>query len=128
MIVAVYVVFPGAGAGSEPHADSVEGVPVVAVDPVDGGGKVSAQARAWSWPALVTAEEPPSGSAELRQWWRWCLSAHGRVTAAQCAASTRGQKEELVSTSCTLSQHRPGYPHHQPDEQPRRSLTVRSVR
>lgn len=30
------------------------GVPVLAVDPVNGGGKVGAQAAAWGWPALVT--------------------------------------------------------------------------
>lgn len=73
------------------------GVPVIAVDPVEGGGKVSAQARAWSWPALVTAEGLLRGNAELRQWWRWCLSEHGKTTATQRAASAQGHKEELVS-------------------------------
>lgn len=33
------------------------GVPVVAIDAVAGGGKVSAQARALNWPVLIPAEE-----------------------------------------------------------------------
>ena len=33
------------------------GVPALAVDPVEGGAKVAAQARAWEWPAALTAEE-----------------------------------------------------------------------
>ncbi|MFB4296806.1 polysaccharide pyruvyl transferase family protein [Actinomadura sp. NTSP31] len=57
------------------------GVPALAVDPVAGGAKVAAQARAWSWPALVTSgerDEPPLlDPAELDRWWRWCLSPEG---------------------------------------------------
>ncbi|QKG18876.1 Polysaccharide pyruvyl transferase [Actinomadura verrucosospora] len=53
------------------------GVPALAVDPVAGGAKVTAQARAWSWPAVVTAGErdapPLLDPAELDRWWRWCL-------------------------------------------------------
>ncbi|MGH3913943.1 MAG: polysaccharide pyruvyl transferase family protein [Pseudonocardiaceae bacterium] len=74
------------------------GVPVVAVDPVDGGGKVSAQARAWNWPALVTAEVLLRGDAELRQWWQWCLSEQGKTTAMQRAAASPDHEEELMST------------------------------
>lgn len=47
------------------------GVPALAVDPVDGGAKVSAQARACRWPALLTADRVAPG--ELERWWRWCL-------------------------------------------------------
>ncbi|MGK5531884.1 polysaccharide pyruvyl transferase family protein [Streptomyces sp. URMC 129] len=47
------------------------GVPPLVIDPVRGGAKVSAQARACRWPALVPAErvEP----ARLDAWLRWCL-------------------------------------------------------
>ncbi|TDD88687.1 polysaccharide pyruvyl transferase family protein [Actinomadura darangshiensis] len=61
------------------------GVPVLAVDPVGGGAKVAAQARAWSWPAVVTVpapsregrDEPVLDLAELDRWWTWCLSPDG---------------------------------------------------
>lgn len=51
------------------------GVPALAVDPVAGGGKVTAQARALGWPAVVPAEEVCPDT--LDRWWRWCGS--GRV-------------------------------------------------
>lgn len=56
------------------------GVPVLAVDPVAGGGKVTAQARALDWPAVVSADQAtePGG---LDPWWRWCLSPQGRERA-----------------------------------------------
>lgn len=55
-------------------------VPALAVDPIDGGGKVTAQADALGWPAVVDA----AGAGEpalLDSWWRWCLSPAGRVAA-----------------------------------------------
>ncbi|WP_320778328.1 polysaccharide pyruvyl transferase family protein [Streptomyces sp. CRN 30] len=54
------------------------GVPVLAVDPVAGGAKVTAQARACGWPALVAAEE--LDAERLERWARWCLS-EGRTAA-----------------------------------------------
>ncbi|TDD87706.1 polysaccharide pyruvyl transferase family protein [Actinomadura rubrisoli] len=61
------------------------GVPALAVDPVGGGAKVTAQARAWSWPAVVTTserDEPPYlDTAELDRWWRWGLSAEAAGSA-----------------------------------------------
>ncbi|TDD30207.1 polysaccharide pyruvyl transferase family protein [Actinomadura sp. KC06] len=57
------------------------GVPALAVDPVGGGAKVTAQARAWSWPAIVTVPEDASGRLldldELDHWWDWALSPEG---------------------------------------------------
>ncbi|MBO0820895.1 MAG: polysaccharide pyruvyl transferase family protein, partial [Nocardiopsaceae bacterium] len=47
-------------------------VPVIAVDPVAGGAKVSAQARAWRWPARL--EPGPDGRldpAALDRWRDW---------------------------------------------------------
>ncbi|MFE2512466.1 polysaccharide pyruvyl transferase family protein [Streptomyces naganishii] len=49
------------------------GTPALAVDPVEGGAKVTAQARACGWPALVAAERLDPG--ELDRWWDWCLSS-----------------------------------------------------
>ncbi|MDH6223914.1 hypothetical protein M2169_000884 [Streptomyces sp. MJP52] len=61
------------------------GVPVVAVDPVAGGAKVSAQGRVWGWPAVVPGEHV--SPAALDRWLHWCLSAEGRDTAAAVAGS-----------------------------------------
>lgn len=54
-------------------------VPVVALDPVAGGGKVTAQARALDWPAVLGAEDltPEALDRSLA----WCLSAEGRARA-----------------------------------------------
>ncbi|MGW5200873.1 polysaccharide pyruvyl transferase family protein [Streptomyces spiralis] len=54
------------------------GTPALAVDPVAGGAKVTAQARACGWPALVPAER--LAPAELDRWWDWCLTS-GRAAA-----------------------------------------------
>ncbi len=56
------------------------GVPALAVDPVAGGGKVSAQAAAWRWPAIVGAEEAtgPGAREVFDGWWRWCLDRRPR--------------------------------------------------
>ncbi|MCW2890057.1 MAG: hypothetical protein QOE54_182 [Streptosporangiaceae bacterium] len=62
------------------------GVPVLAVDPVAGGGKVTAQALAWQWPAVVTAEES-ARERTLDAWWEWCLSAQGGDAARARAGS-----------------------------------------
>ena len=60
------------------------GVPVLAVDPVHGGDKVVAQARALGWPGAIPIEEASPASVERML--DWCLSADGR-SAAQSAAS-----------------------------------------
>jgi Polysaccharide pyruvyl transferase len=71
------------------------GVPAVAVDPVAGGGKVTAQARAWGWPAVVGAEEALAAGCEelLDRHLTWALGPAGRAAAAGCgqAASRAGQ-------------------------------------
>lgn len=67
------------------------GVPALAVDPIEGGAKVSAQARAWQWPALVTAESgtPPLVYADLERHWEWCLSGYGSAAAWQRTGAAR---------------------------------------
>ena len=47
------------------------GVPPIAVDPVAGGAKVTAQARACDWPALLSAER--LDGASLDHWLAWAL-------------------------------------------------------
>lgn len=84
------------------------GVPAVAVDPVAGGAKVSAQADAWSWPAVVTAEaltEPDGdGPAQLRRWYDWCRGPAGRAAARrrQTAGSPAGQADDAPLLSGLL--------------------------
>ncbi|GGL81762.1 polysaccharide pyruvyl transferase [Streptomyces fumigatiscleroticus] len=62
------------------------GTPALAVDPVAGGAKVTAQARACGWPALVPAERLTEET--LERWWEWCLGA-GRERARRAGAGFR---------------------------------------
>ncbi|MFJ2302552.1 polysaccharide pyruvyl transferase family protein [Streptomyces sp. NPDC087787] len=59
------------------------GTPVIAVDPVTGGAKVSAQARAQGWPALLTADTLTPQL--LDYWWAWSVSETGRTAAGHYA-------------------------------------------
>jgi hypothetical protein len=59
------------------------GIPALAVDPIAGAAKVSAQAAAWAWPAVVTTDT--LAEAELAHWWAWCRSTEGQMQAARCA-------------------------------------------
>lgn len=59
------------------------GVPALALDPVDGGGKVTAQAQALDWPAVLDAGDvTPSALDRSLQ---WCL-AEGRQAARRAAS------------------------------------------
>lgn len=66
------------------------GVPALAVDPVAGGGKVSAQARAWAWPGLLTAEQVLTDPAALDEAFGWCASPAGRAAAARARTEAPG--------------------------------------
>ncbi|WP_307678154.1 polysaccharide pyruvyl transferase family protein [Streptomyces sp. V4I2] len=59
------------------------GIPALAVDPVTGGAKVTAQARACGWPAPVAADHLDADL--LDHWWQWCLST-GREAARRIRA------------------------------------------
>jgi hypothetical protein len=63
------------------------GVPVLAVDPVAGGGKVTDQARALGWPAVLAAED--ATGPRLEELADWCWSTAGRSAAGSCAVTTR---------------------------------------
>jgi hypothetical protein len=63
-------------------------VPVLAVDPVQGGGKLSVQARRLDWWCLVGADEltGPGTEGLLDDRWAWCRSEEGRDRARAHAA------------------------------------------
>ncbi|EHY90847.1 polysaccharide pyruvyl transferase family protein [Saccharomonospora azurea] len=63
------------------------GVPAIAVDPVAGGGKVTAQGEALGWPAVIGAEHLDTET--LDHWWRWCL-ASSSVDGARTPPGGRG--------------------------------------
>jgi hypothetical protein len=72
------------------------GIPALAVDPVDGGGKVTAQAGAWQWPAIVTADQA-AAPGWLDELWAWCLSPDGRRTAVAAARSAPGPAQAMLT-------------------------------
>jgi hypothetical protein len=76
------------------------GLPALAVDPVAGGGKVTAQARAWHWPALLAAEHA-ADRARLDAQWDWCLSPAGRHAAGAAATRATQNAEPLLAALVT---------------------------
>ncbi|WP_313896215.1 polysaccharide pyruvyl transferase family protein [Streptomyces sp. YIM 98790] len=74
------------------------GVPPVAVDPVRGGAKVTAQAHACRWPALIPAEQ--LDAARLDAWWSWCLRRGRQAAQRRRRLLTAGADpaDRLVST------------------------------
>lgn len=59
------------------------GVPALAVDPIPGGAKVIAQARALTWPAVLPVEALDDD--ELGRLFQWCLTAEAHERAQACA-------------------------------------------
>jgi Polysaccharide pyruvyl transferase len=72
------------------------GIPALAVDPVAGGAKVAAQARAWDWPAVVIATDDGLDKAELDQHWQWCLSPEGASQAKLASGGGAPLTADLV--------------------------------
>jgi hypothetical protein len=56
-------------------------VPVVAVDPVPGGGKLTRQAETIGWPLVVAAD---ADEADLERAFDFCLTDEARREAARC--------------------------------------------
>jgi hypothetical protein len=72
------------------------------VDPVAGTGKVTAQARAWRWPAVLAAEEA-CVPGRLTGLWEWCLSWQGREAAtAACAQAGRAASDQIAAVVADL--------------------------
>lgn len=63
------------------------GTPVLAVDPVAGGAKVSRQAEALRWPAIVAVDALRADV--LRAHLEWCLSTEARQLARRCTSLAR---------------------------------------
>ena len=63
------------------------GVPALAVDPVAGGAKVSAQAAAIGWPAVVRVEAADADA--LGSLLTWCMSPEARLLARTTASQGR---------------------------------------
>jgi hypothetical protein len=70
------------------------GVPVLAVDPVAGGGKVTAQGKALGWP--VVAAEDAGDTALLDSRLKWCLSPE--AVADPPVPSLAGLVDELAGS------------------------------
>ena len=77
------------------------GVPAAAIDPVAGGAKVAAQARAVGWPHVVTADAL-NGDALLGLL-DDCLEPAARALALECAARARTDLEESVRPAFVAS-------------------------
>jgi hypothetical protein len=69
------------------------GVPVVAIDAIEGGAKVTAQARAIGWPQCIPIEH--ATAARLEASVEWCLSPQGRATVLSCRQRVRGELHEV---------------------------------
>jgi len=76
------------------------GIPALAVDPVDGGGKVTAQASAWQWPAILSAVQA-GDRGRLDELWAWCLSPNARQAAATAARTAPVDAEALLAALVT---------------------------
>jgi len=71
------------------------GVPVIAIDPVSGSDKVTAQAKILGWPAVATVEEATADWVDRT--YDWCLSEEGRSAALAIAASAREKLHPAAS-------------------------------
>jgi hypothetical protein len=69
------------------------GVPVVAVDAIAGGAKVSSQARALGWPMCFAIEEVTDEA--LRGALDYCLTLEARQAARHCASVARNRLADL---------------------------------
>jgi hypothetical protein len=71
------------------------GVPTLAIDPVKGGAKISRQAETVRWPLVFTVD---ASEQELERALDYCLTAHARQRANECAARARDRLADVRST------------------------------
>lgn len=69
------------------------GVPVLALDAVPGGGKILRQARKVGWPLVNTLDQ--ADAAWLSEGLAWCLTEEARGAAAECGERARAQAEHV---------------------------------
>ena len=68
-------------------------VPAVAIDPIAGGAKVSSQAKAISWPVIISAEDLSENVLEKA--FEYCLTTGARLEATRCANNSKKIIDEL---------------------------------
>ncbi|MFH9125628.1 hypothetical protein [Streptomyces globisporus] len=102
-------------------------VPALAVDPVLGGAKVTAQSGILRWPVVVSGEN--LSTVVLDHWWNWCLSPAGSATAVdgvhacpRCSADRWGSGDPHVCLQATVvpaprPERAPALPRHRPMEE-----------
>ena len=69
------------------------GVPALAVDPIAGGAKIAAQAKAIGWPVVFTADQLDAD--ELARSFQYCLTAEAAHRANECAAKATHALDSL---------------------------------
>ncbi len=69
------------------------GVPVLAIDPVEAGGKLTAQAGVLGWPAVSTVAAATPGWLESSL--DWCLSEEGRKAAQDVSGTARAKLQGI---------------------------------
>jgi polysaccharide pyruvyl transferase WcaK-like protein len=61
------------------------GIPVIAIDPISGGAKITSQAEALNWPILFNAGAIDED--KLFEAFKYCLTMDARLKAKECAAA-----------------------------------------
>jgi Polysaccharide pyruvyl transferase len=78
------------------------GIPVIAIDPIAGGAKITSQVEALNWPILFNAESLDED--KLLEAFKYCLTRNARVKALECAAiavkKIEKLKENFLSQLC----------------------------
>lgn len=69
------------------------GVPVIAIDGIKGGDKVTSQAKAIGWPMVIGAEE--ATTEWLDRAFDWCLSVEAGERIENCLINSRKQVETI---------------------------------
>lgn len=83
------------------------GIPVLPIDPISGGAKITMQVRTLGWPLLFG--EHNLQPADLRRAFDFCLTEEARVLAKQCSRRACGQLDHLLEEFMSvLLQEAPG--------------------
>jgi len=69
------------------------GIPVIPIDPIEGGAKISQQVSALKWPLLFNATS--IGERELVEAFHYCLTPEGRHKARECASMSVKRIQEI---------------------------------
>ncbi|WP_338890196.1 polysaccharide pyruvyl transferase family protein [Rhodococcus sovatensis] len=75
-------------------------VPVVGIDPVSGGGKLTDQATAWSWPAVIACTEVSDGALDRNI--QWALSERGRWHALEASLLAGPPSDQFLRLDAAL--------------------------